>query len=281
MTAQNPTWQSQPNVYLRRFADRVIKLTYAVTHNSMALLGLGLALVALLMFTRPDLRGDAEQKLLGWLLQRQSVETTDSDDDDGETSARPANAQATALPREQAQVAAWISRKYRVAPEPVSAVVAEAFELGRSIKLDPTLILAVMAIESGFNPFAQSPVGAQGLMQVLTRVHVEKYQDFGGKQAAFDPVSNLRVGVKVLQDCIRNAGSVEGGLRLYVGAVSNDGGDYVGKVMAEQQRLRSVARGAKVPAASTVVRAKPAGQPGQGHQLEAEAEPPARPTRHS
>ena len=280
MTAQNPNPQGQ-NTPPRRIADRVIKLAYPVTHNSMALLGMGSALVAALLFASPDLRDDAEQKLLGWLQQRQSVEATDSTDD-AQATERPANAQAGPLPKEQAKVAAWISRKYRVAPEPVGALVAEAFELGRSIKLDPTLILAVMAIESGFNPFAQSPVGAQGLMQVLTRVHVEKYQDFGGKQAAFDPVSNLRVGVKVLQDCIRNAGSIEGGLRLYVGAVSSDGDDYVGKVMAEQQRLRSVVRGVRVPTATpTVVRAKPTAQPGQNRELEAEAEPAARPTQHS
>jgi len=281
MTAQNPNSQGHSTLP-RRIADRVIKLAYPVTHNSMALLGVGSALAAALLLASPGLRGDAEQKLLGWLQQRQSVETTDSADDTQQASDRPSNVQAARLPKEQAKVAAWISRKYRVAPEPVGALVAEAFELGRSIKLDPTLILAVMAIESGFNPFAQSPVGAQGLMQVLTRVHVEKYQDFGGKQAAFDPLANLRVGVKVLQDCIRNAGSVEGGLRLYVGAASNEGDDYVGKVMAEQQRLRSVARGIKVPAATpTVVRAKPTAQPGQNRELEAEAEPSARPTRHS
>ena len=80
--------------------------------------------------------------------------------------------------------------------------MAEAYEIGKHTKLDPTLILAVMAVESGFNPFAQSPVGAQGLMQVMTGVHSDKYENFGGKLAAFDPVTNLRVGVKVLQECI-------------------------------------------------------------------------------
>ena len=126
-------------------------------------------------------------------------------------------------------------------------MVAEAFYLGEKIKLDPTLILAVMAIESRFNPFSESSYGAQGLMQVLTRVHVDKYQDFGGKLAAFDPVTNLRVGVQVLFDCVRKAGSVEGGLKLYVGAVATDGSDYVTKVMAEHMRLRDVAAGKKVP----------------------------------
>jgi soluble lytic murein transglycosylase-like protein len=152
------------------------------------------------------------------------------------------------LPKQQAALAYWISRKYRVAPEPVSALVAEAFEVGHKAKLDPTLILAIMAIESGFNPFAQSPVGAQGLMQVMTGVHGDKYEFFGGKLAAFDPVTNLRVGVKVLQECIQRAGSLQGGLKYYVGAaqLSDDGG-YADKVMAEYSRLQQVAAGRAVP----------------------------------
>jgi Transglycosylase SLT domain len=141
-------------------------------------------------------------------------------------------------------VAFWLSRKYGVAPEPLSVLVAEAFEIGQEAKLDPTLILAVMAIESGFNPFAQSPVGAQGLMQVMTHVHQKKYENFGGKLAAFDPVTNLRVGVKVLQECIARAGSIEGGLKHYVGAgnMEADGG-YAGKVIAEHSRLLAVVAG--------------------------------------
>jgi soluble lytic murein transglycosylase-like protein len=66
-----------------------------------------------------------------------------------------------------------------------------------------------MAIESSFNPFAQSPVGAQGLMQVMTRVHDDKYEAFGGTHAAFDPMTNLRVGVQVLKECIARAGSLQ------------------------------------------------------------------------
>jgi soluble lytic murein transglycosylase-like protein len=143
-----------------------------------------------------------------------------------------------------------------VAPEPVSALVAEAYDIGEKSKLDPTLILAVMAIESGFNPFAQSPVGAQGLMQVMTGIHQDKYESFGGKLAAFDPVTNLRVGVKVLQDCIKRAGSLEAGLRFYVGAANTgDDGGYADKVMAEHARLKLVAAGRAVAFAPPVIRA--------------------------
>ena len=130
----------------------------------------------------------------------------------------------------------------------LSALVAEAYDIGKRTRLDPTLILAVMAIESGFNPFAQSPVGAQGLMQVMTVIHSDKYENFGGKLAAFDPVTNLRVGVKVLQESIARAGSLEGGLKYYVGAANlEDDGGYTGKVLAEHARLQQVALGRSVP----------------------------------
>ena len=120
-----------------------------------------------------------------------------------------------------------------------------------------------MAVESSFNPFAQSSVGAQGLMQVMTKVHSDKYSLFGGKWAAFDPVSNLRVGVRVLEECTQRAGSTEGGLRLYVGAgPDTEDGGYVDKVLAEYERLRQVAGGQTVPMTAAPAKpAKPADQP--------------------
>ena len=222
----------------------------SISHNGLALLGMVLLVALLILSTRPDLRASAEQQLLGWLLQRQEsmIEMPRAGD------AAPANPVDTIapadLPKAQANVAQWLSRKYRVAAEPLSVLVAEAFAIGQKSQLDPSLILAVMAIESRFNPYAQSPVGAQGLMQVLTRVHTDKYAHFGGELAAFDPVANLRVGVKVLQDCIKQAGSLEGGLRLYVGAVSSDGTEYIDKVMSEHLRIQSVALGKPVPTRS-------------------------------
>jgi hypothetical protein len=221
---------------------------YVVTHNGLALLGIGLALGLIVLATRGDLRLNAEQRLLEWLVARQeATQTAQLIPADPTAADRVTAGHPHVLPARQAQVAHWLSRKYRVAPEPLSVLVAEAFRIGEQVRIDPTLILAVMAIESRFNPFAQSPVGAQGLMQVLTRVHTDKYEDFGGQLAAFDPLTNLRVGVQVLQDCIRRAGSIEGGLRLYVGAVSTDGADYINKVMAEHIRLQHVAMGRPAP----------------------------------
>jgi hypothetical protein len=185
--------------------------------------------------------------LMSWLQTRQAGVTGVASDTVAVVE-RTAVPNPQSLPKQQAAVAYWLSKKYNIAPEPLSALVAEAFEAGTRAKMDPTLILAVMAIESGFNPFAQSSAGAQGLMQVMTKIHSDKYMGFGGKLAAFDPVSNLRVGVKVLQECVARAGSVEGGLKLYVGAGNlEDDGGYASKVMAEHNRLLQVASGRSAP----------------------------------
>ena len=149
--------------------------------------------------------------------------------------------------REQNLVSSYLARRYRVAQEPVSELVKAAFDTGREVGLDPLLLLSVMAIESGFNPYAESGVGAQGLMQVMSKVHSDKFQYFGGQSAALEPVANIKVGALVLKDCIARGGSLPGGLRLYVGSTSQDDGGYGAKVMAERGRLRDVARGRKVP----------------------------------
>lgn len=231
---------------VRTFVADVTEGFLEITHNSFALLGLAVAFFVLTLAARPDLRQAGEEQLMDWLQSRQVVlldEPVELGASDRATASNPKD-----LPKEQAAVAFWLSKKYRVAPEPLSALVAEAYETGTRTKIDPTLILAIMAIESSFNPFAQSAVGAQGLMQVMTRVHTDKYENFGGHFAAFDPVTNLRVGVKVLQECIARAGSVEGGLRYYVGAANlQDDGGYAAKVMAEHARLRQVANGRSVP----------------------------------
>lgn len=231
---------------LRTFAADVAEGFFELAHNGFALLGLAVVFATITLSARADLRDAGEARLRDWLHARLVAETGAPVELDAVERATASDPKA--LPKEQAAVAYWISRKYRVAAEPVSALVSEAYDIGAHTHLEPTLILAVMAIESGFNPFAQSPVGAQGLMQVMTRVHQDKYANYGGHFAAFDPVSNLRVGVTVLQDCIKRAGSLRGGLRYYVGAANiQDDGGYADKVLAEFARLHAVAKGRRVP----------------------------------
>ncbi len=232
---------------VRTFTTDVAEGFFEITHNSLALVGVAVVLAVAMLTMRPDLRQQGEERLTSWLTARKVAAMGIQPELGAIERATAAN--PSTLPQEQATVAMWIAKKYRVAPEPVAALVAEAYEVGQANKLDPTLILAVMAIESSFNPFAQSAVGAQGLMQVMTEIHSDKYQSFGGQYAAFDPKSNLRVGVKVLQECIARAGSVQAGLKWYVGAANLPGdGGYAEKVLAEHARLYQVAKGKALPA---------------------------------
>lgn len=243
---------------VRTFVSDVVDGFFEITHNSFALLGLATVFAVLALAARPDLRQTGEEQLMGWLQSRKPVPEVSVSDLEPTAIERTTAASPQVLPKPQAAVAYWLSKKYRVAAEPLSVLVAEAFDLGKKTKLDPTLILAIMAVESSFNPFAQSQVGAQGLMQVMTRVHGEKYESAGGTLTAFDPVTNMRVGVKVLQECIARAGSLEGGLRYYVGAANlNDDGGYAGKVLAEHERLRQVVSGRSPPTTAPTLKANP------------------------
>ncbi len=134
----------------------------------------------------------------------------------------------------------YISRKYLVAIEAASMFVDTAYVVGVELSLDPLLLLAIMATESRFNPYAGGPGGgATGLMQVVTSVHRAKFSKFGrGDAVVFNPVANVRVGAFILADCIRRRGSVVQGLLCYCGAsaVGADGG-YTEKVQSERRRL--------------------------------------------
>ena len=127
---------------------------------------------------------------------------------------------------QQKRVVQYLARRYRVADGAVRMLVSTAFQIGREKNLDPLLILSVVAIESSLNPFAESAMGAQGLMQVMTHVHAQRFEPHGGETAALDPIANMKVGSSILHELISRGGSVERGLQLYVGAgnLPDDGG---------------------------------------------------------
>jgi soluble lytic murein transglycosylase-like protein len=157
-------------------------------------------------------------------------------------------AAAPATPRDQAWVTEWLAKRYRVASDAANMLVATTYNTAKELHFDPLLILAVIAIESGFNPLAESPMGAKGLMQVMADVHHDKFRPLGGVKAALNPVANIKVGATILRDYVRETGSLEGGLKRYVGAAAfeNDAG-YGWKVLAEYRRLKDVANGKRVP----------------------------------
>ncbi|GAA5233857.1 lytic transglycosylase domain-containing protein [Verticiella sediminum] len=148
----------------------------------------------------------------------------------------------------------YIGSKYQVNTNGLRSVIETAWAVGGSMKLDPLLLLAVMAIESSFDPRAESGKGAQGLMQVMTRIHRDKFEPYGGTKAAWHPEANINVGAQILRDCIERRGSVPGGLTCYVGSPGTASA-YGRRVLAERDRLRAALL--PEPAAAMVADAAP------------------------
>lgn len=146
----------------------------------------------------------------------------------------------TLTPRMRA-VLDHVTQRYRVSPEALGPIFEAAQLIGRERSLDPLIIVAIIGIESGFNPFAQSSKGAQGLMQVIPRFHQDKVPDGAGKLPLFDPVTNVQIGAHVLQEAIRLRGGLMAGLQQFGGAVDDEEQAYAAKVLAEKQRLEQAA----------------------------------------
>ena len=139
-------------------------------------------------------------------------------------------------------LANYVSRKYRIAPDVTEQFVGAAHDAGRQVGLDPLLILAVMAVESRFNPVAESLVGARGLMQVIPKYHLDKLLEHGGEEAVLDPMINIALGARILKEYVRRTGSLEAGLQFYNGALADPSSQYAQKVFAEKERLQQAVR---------------------------------------
>jgi len=152
--------------------------------------------------------------------------------------ARPAPALAPEANAEVTALAGAIAKKYRIAAEATHGLVATAYREGRRLGIDPLLIVAVIAVESRFNPIAESDFGAKGLMQIIPSYHKEHVAAVGGSM--LDPHANIRLGAVVLKEYIRRGGTEAAGLQLYNGSSDDPTAAYAAKVLAEKQRLLQV-----------------------------------------
>ena len=153
----------------------------------------------------------------------------------------------TAVDREQRALAEFIARRWRIAETAATNFVAIAYRAGKKHSVDPVLILSVMAIESRYNPVAESVVGAKGLMQVIPKYHLEKLLDHGGEEALLDPEVNIHVGAQILREYYRRLGDQEAALQMYAGAFDEPTSRYAGKVFDERMRLEPVRQRARKP----------------------------------
>jgi len=137
-------------------------------------------------------------------------------------------------------LAVHLSRRYGIETDATEVWVRGAYAASERMGIDPVLILAVIAVESNFDPNAESHAGAKGLMQVVPRYHEDKLEEHGGSSAVFDPTINILVGTRILEQYIRSTGSLKAGLQRYNGAMSDASARYAQKVLAERERLQLI-----------------------------------------
>jgi soluble lytic murein transglycosylase-like protein len=153
----------------------------------------------------------------------------------------------TALEREQRLLTEFIAKRYRVSDAAVASYVAAAYRAGEQYSVDPLLILAVMAVESRYNPVAESTLGAKGLMQIMPKYHLEKVMDRGGAEALLEPEVNIEIGTQILREYQRRFRDTETALQMYAGAFDEPTSQYAAKVFAERARLEFLRQKAKKP----------------------------------
>jgi soluble lytic murein transglycosylase-like protein len=165
----------------------------------------------------------------------------------GATSPTPVLAVESPLELEQRAVTEYIAKRYRVSDQAIAGYVSLAYQAGAQHSVDPLLILAVMAIESRYNPVAESSMGARGLMQVIPKYHLEKLLDHGGEPALLEPAVNIIVGAQILREYQRRFRDTETALQMYGGALDDASTQYAAKVLLEKARLDALRVKARKP----------------------------------
>ena len=206
------------------------------TTRSFSWVGILLALI----LATPLLSTSNTRDLLRSLVDRD--ETASATEAATRPIAQPRSTELESLSPEMLGALQYASRRYRVSADALQPIFMAAQQSARTYQLDPMLVVAVIAIESSFNPLSESVVGAQGLMQIIPRFHPEKLPENADKLSLFDPVVNVQVGTRTLNEYIRRYGSTVAGLQQYAGASDDAERSYANKVLAERERIDLAAK---------------------------------------
>jgi hypothetical protein len=135
-----------------------------------------------------------------------------------------------------------IAKRFHLMESAAVSITHAAFAAARLRGIDPTLVLAVAAVESKFKPRAVNPAtGAKGLMQVLPRWHQAKVLDVGGESSLLLIAPNINVGAAILAEYLdAEDGNIEDALGHYLGSAGAE--HYVKLVRLEMAHLTRVLR---------------------------------------
>lgn len=140
----------------------------------------------------------------------------------------------------QFRLAAFISKTWRVNTAHALTVVRAAFEAATRFQVDPIIILAIAAKESSFRHVGKNPNHTYGIMQVIGRYHMDKFED--GRVRATSVTENIHLGAHVMREALdRERGDLPRALMRYNGSPNK--ASYSRAVL----RLRELIAGAVYP----------------------------------
>ncbi len=96
-------------------------------------------------------------------------------------------------------LSAYIATRFHLPLKTAETITRQAYLAAHTNKVEATLVLAIVAVESSYQPHAVNTVsGARGLMQVLPRWHRREVERIGGTAALFHIKPNIDVGTAIL-----------------------------------------------------------------------------------
>ena len=154
-----------------------------------------------------------------------------------QAAAAPIEAGAPAAPAPDARIESALRTVNPTLSTPEAARIGDAVvRYSEKYRLDPELVTAVLLVESSGRPWAVSPAGARGLMQVMP--HMLRPMGMVGNFSTIE--TNIEAGCIILADNIRRLGESDGISAYFWGSeIRSDG--YLERVRAARAGLRRVA----------------------------------------
>lgn len=130
----------------------------------------------------------------------------------------------------------FIAERYRVPAGRARQIAKVAFRVSRERRVNPYLVLAVIAVESSFRPHVVNPHGAAyGLMQIAVHVHARRVEAVGGRERLFLIRPNIRIGVALL---VQYGARMRSGIRHALWRYSGGEYGYARKVLRLSEVLQ-------------------------------------------
>jgi soluble lytic murein transglycosylase-like protein len=124
----------------------------------------------------------------------------------------------------------------RLGDHEVARIAAAVLVSSEKYGVDPALVMAVMWEESDIRPWAHSPKGAIGLMQVMP--HMSAQSGMAGNLTTIE--NNIELGCLILADNIRRLG-VEDGISSYFWGSKIRGVSYLHRVLEKHASVQRLA----------------------------------------